>query len=244
MRSSSIGSRIASLAVLVLGGCTMVLGIHKAEQDTGSTISTGTGSTGTGSGSGSGGCKTVAQECLSCLKSRCAADTADCLKDTDCRRSLDSYNGCLDSNCKDNASCLENRISNQGVSLCIHDTCNVECSDGTALSRCDLYCACMESSCASNFGTELGGSIENCMAKCKQWTLDRDVKCRWTHCEFAAHSAADAITHCPHAAGNPDVCIVPMSTPVHVCATGGETGFPCSVGRDCCSGMCLSGVCG
>jgi hypothetical protein len=57
-------------------------------------------------------------------------------------------------------------------------------------AACIAYCDCMAMYCPTSLGTP-------CLAACAAQTT-WDLTCRTTHCGYAA---ADAVTHCPHAAG-------------------------------------------
>jgi hypothetical protein len=241
---------------LAAASCTAVLGIHRAELEedagatpagttTGTTSSSGSGTTTGAGGSGAAaGCGVVAQDCSACLKTNCTVSMTACLGDSECRRSLDAYGKCLTASCVDTGNrCAEGNISNQDIALCTIQKCSSECGAGRLVSRCELYCACMKSSCGTDFGASLGGTDEKCLTACLALRTERDVDCRWSHCEYAALPNG-ASTHCPHAIAVPDdVCNVGITTKPTTCLTKKETGFPCQVPSECCTQSCRVGVC-
>jgi hypothetical protein len=233
--------------ILALAGCTAVLGIHRAEPDdagsppTTSSAATTTGTSGTGGSAVDAGCALVATDCSACLKANCTASISECLGDSECRRSLEAYAKCLPASCIDPGTCAEKKISNLDLGLCLVEKCPTECRKGRIISRCETYCACMKNACATDFGAALGGD-DGCMASCAGLRTERDVYCRWTHCEYAVK---DPALHCPHAIGTNDICnaVAPDKRSVCPGLSGSESGFPCQLPSDCCSKTCSASVC-
>jgi hypothetical protein len=241
--------RGAMWAMLALSGCTAVLGIQPAELSDGGT----TGSVGTAGGSSSGKqCNIPPTGCSACLMASCTTAATDCLGNSECRRSLDAYATCLPADCKDSMNhCAETYLVTaasqtyhyaEQLAGCMFDHCSALCTVGPLVSKCELYCACMQSFCSQDFASTLGGTTAQCLTNCGKLT-EGDANCRWSHCEYARLSA---VTHCPHAIAYPiDVCNAVEPAQRHVCAAGRESGYPCDPGQDseCCSSHCIGSVC-
>jgi hypothetical protein len=237
-----------ALAVVALSNCTAVLGIHKAELDDGGTP--GGGSTGTSSSATGGNytpppvCTTPAESCSACLQTNCPGPANACLADHDCRKSLEAYATCLGQDCTDQAGdCAEMiKAPDMGIDLglCIvGDQCKSKCSPGRPVSRCELFCSCMQHLCNNDFKSGLGNDIATCVSMCEPSWTDRDVNCRWNHCEFAM---VDPV-HCSHAMFAPDKCNeVPVDKRSKPCFDGFETGYPCQFDKQCCSKSCVGGT--
>ena len=238
-----------TLGFVALSSCTAVLGIHRAELDE----DAGTSSTSSGTSSVTGGntapqvCTMPAENCSACLQASCAGPTNACLADQACRRSLEAYATCLGKNCvEDHAGdCAEKIIEpdmGNALGLCLAGACASKCRPGRPVSRCELFCRCMQNNCDSDFKSGLGADIAACMKMCDPSWTERDVNCRWTHCEFAL---IDPI-HCSHAMFAPDKCNeVPVAKRADPCLDGQETGFACQTDSQCCSKSCVGGtVCG
>ena len=222
MKLTSLARHAVALALFALGGCTMVLGIHKAERDDAVSMTGGAGSSSGAAGSGSvapprpRGCEPVAKGCSACLMANCPGEVTACLGDEPhCGPALDAYARCLGSDCMDDVngrpdpdvSCAEGLAmsASSGLAQCIKD-CGPACTFRDPLSNCDLYCGCMQSECsvdrdrmkdpASEFNVTLGGTIETCLQQCNAVTEPK-AKCQRVHCEFAQYD----LNHCKHASG-------------------------------------------
>jgi hypothetical protein len=168
-----------------------------------------------------------------------------CLADTDCRASLDAYARCLGKDCLDNEAkdCTEMKLGlgtplTKDVALCVLGDCSTACAKGTLAGKCDLYCACMQNYCGSDFSTRWSSTAE-CLAKCNGLPA-RDADCRWSHCEYARYAPE---FHCPHAVATPtDVCNSVLAPRRQACLDRQESGFPCKVSSNCCSSNCSSGL--
>jgi hypothetical protein len=183
----------------------------------------------------------VADGCSACLRSNCTAAMNNCLANVDCRRSLDAYAKCLPSSCVDDGDHCAEGISDVDLGLCMKAKCSTPCGGGAAVSRCELYCACMKNDCPSQFAGPLRGTDASCLSACGG-LHERDIDCRWKHCEFAGATNSTA-THCPHATGENDVCNSVPKVDRHVCLTGTESGYPCMAASECCSGKCPAMFC-
>ncbi len=246
MAGVSMKKALGPALFVLLSGCTAVLGIHSAElvDDTGGwgTGSGTTSSTGTGNASNNDdSCGTApAPDCSNCLAMTCKSALDACLTKADCRSALNDYAKCLDKDCVDTMSCAEAiGAVNQSLMTCIAGACSSKCGNSRVVSRCEIYCGCMQNICPSQFGSPLGGSLANCMNACGTLT-DHDADCRSNHCEFAALST-DSARHCDHAVGGSGLC-TPQHAP-NACFGKKETGFPCSKSSECCSSSCEQEVC-
>jgi hypothetical protein len=230
-----------ALALSLLPACTAVLGIHRADLDDGgmSAPSGGFGGSTMATGSKSK-CETAAPSCSACLKASCPSDTTDCLESSDCRKSLNAYGECLHSDCEDEGqTCAEQKLSggtqsSENIANCLFANCLNPCAKSAVVSKCELYCSCIQDLCSSGF-TTMQGCLDNCSAQ-----DPRSMDCRWVHCEYAA---IDATTHCPHALATNDVCKQALAPTAQTCLNGNESGFPCNKSADCCSGICQASVC-
>jgi hypothetical protein len=238
---------------VLMSGCTAVLGIHSAElvDDTGGwgTSSGTASSTGTGHPSNNDPVCSIdpSPACSECLANSCRLAVDSCLAKTNCRAALNDYAKCLDDACEDKKDCAEPiGLASQTLSDCIVRTCAPQCGKSRAVSQCELYCGCMQSIC-DNFST-LGTTFADCIARCGTLTA-HDADCRSNHCEFAAVST-DPIRHCDHAVGGNgspgSTTSPPLCTSQHApnaCFGKKESGFPCLLAKECCSGKCEGEMC-
>jgi hypothetical protein len=244
MRRFSAAVIGASLAVWQLAGCNVVLGIEPAEVDAAS----GKGGAGGTGGKGTGGSSTagtgnpgnypfVAKEpaCTGCMMN-CSTELAACVSNIECRYKLNQYTTCLAKNPSDAVTCKEQLPLD--LQNCLGANCDAECTGSALVSRCELYCECLTEVCPDF-------PVGDCVASCPDQLSPAKQDCVFLHCQVAGGTGLAAgvrETHCKHATLAPGFDVCPAS--VTTCIAGRPSKFACTLGGDCCSGMCdVSGVC-
>jgi hypothetical protein len=229
---------VLGLAIAAAPACRQVLGLEEAKREEAIGAAGGPAAPSTSIGDYCEKQPTAA--CTQCL-SDCGGFGEECSSDPACAGQLDDYNVCLGSRCEKDPDKQE---------ACTFDlddgprTCAVQCQDecsGTRLiSDCEVYCACMEVTCASELPS-------NCITECGK--LEPEVaRCRRNHCGTAAISKRDdqIKMHCLHASGTRDICagtvdLAPKER--NICLDKNENFWACNKPSDCCSDNCVDGSC-
>jgi hypothetical protein len=175
--------------------------------------------------------------CTSCLEG-CGSDWEECVGDAECRSELEEYGFCLGQRCDADPEPCAFDFVRPMVRNCVL-RCAAACPRTQLVSECALYCACMADICASE-------QFENCMTTCSELPAEVTT-CRRLHCVLAGLTSGEGRTlHCQHASNTQPACQDYDERPEEdreVCLDGNESTWPCNVDSECCSEVCLDGVC-
>jgi hypothetical protein len=240
---------LGAVALVATGGCNSVLGIDEAhlnEASSGGSSSNAGGSTRV-TAPPAKNCFEPTKACSDCLATQDCTDAKNaCLASASCRAGLNTYRGCLGTQCADpdgkclaDFSALESRLNpgSIGLAACVQNTCATECKGMPLVNLCELYCSCMAPNCTGELALA-GTPLNDCMTMCAAVT-PADTTCRWTHCEIAP--AHPNMGHCGHAVGQL-VCNA-TTTISHTCQGKSQSSYACDTGDDCCSGKCNHNIC-
>jgi hypothetical protein len=144
----------------------------------------------------SGGCVQCnsGPQCTSliCSNNVCAAPSCTDLVKNGAETGTDCGGG-MCPGCGPGGACMGNGDCTGGACHPSTLVCAPTCNDSQAPgATCATYCACMTATCSSKFP-----SMAACITACSQLP-EAAICCRAYHCTAAM---GDAVTHCPHAAG-------------------------------------------
>jgi hypothetical protein len=176
----------------------------------------------------------VSTACTACASTECSQPEQNgCLADSKCRGAINGYASCLGGECGGTPAECFAPLSAPGSTI---PSCLAGCSDACAqspiYSECQLYCGCMGSNCATQFG-----SMDDCITECQ--ALPSNLRaCRWTHCELAGIYPLEA--HCDHAIGIGFCGLAEPQVRPAACRDKRLDGSACQQDSDCCSNHCDS----
>jgi len=229
---------VLGLAIAVAPACRQVLGLEEAKVEEAKGAAGGPAAPSAGTGDYCEKQPTAA--CTQCLNA-CGGFGKSCSSDHACVDKIDAYSVCLGSSCDKNPDLQEScafALPPEQKNCAVE--CLSDCGGTRLISDCEVYCACMEVTCASELPS-------NCITECGK--LEPEVaRCRRNHCGTAAISKTDdqIKMHCLHASGTRDICagtvdLAPKER--NICLDKNENFWGCNLSSECCSGKCLDGVC-